>query len=288
MAYAAAAASYLTSAGLYGDTTIDAALANDLTQIAYLLETQHFTIPATEYSGELYFHLRTLAAGLRALSLNTDGEKVDKLADSYGRSILTAHYTALPAIVVSPADAGAPPPVDAGAGRDAALPDAAGTHEAGPGGAGSNLPNGIIGNPSGSNQIAYATADVATAAYALLDLVNRNQTDTSVGAWLSAARASLNHVRARAIEPTTGMFYTALVVDKGGDAGASDVLAPSTTAGVPSDALLADTQATFALAMARAQFLVTSNHERPMTSAAPRDEAAECFCCRGERAVRPC
>jgi hypothetical protein len=263
VAYAAAAASYLTSAELYGDTTINGLLREDLMAIALQLETS-FAVPSTEYSGELYFHLRTVAAGLRKIELDSDGDKFDKLAEAYGRSIYCAHYTSLGTLASTSSN-------DAGTGDGGALDAAAEggkVAEAGVADAGKAVADGIFGNVTGSGQVAYATADVATAAYALLDLVARNPTDTSGGCgdagagvsqWLSAARSALNHVQARAHEPTTGMLYTALVANRGPDGGTGDVLAPTTPSMPPSDALLADTQATFALALIRAQYLVTSN-----------------------------
>jgi hypothetical protein len=270
--YAAAAVDYLASAELYGDTSINALLQADLQAIAFQLETS-FSPSATEYSGELYFHLRTVAAGLRKLDLNPDGDKFDTLANTYGRAI-AAHFVALGSVVVIPDagkgdatvhDAGDGGGMDAGggdaghvdAGTDAARDTGAGAMDAGTSDASVVVTDGIIGNASG-NQVAYATADVATAAYALLDMVNENPKDASIPIWLAEARASLVHLQLRAKEPTTGMFYANLVSTRT-DGGTVDTPAPGTTPGLPSDALLADTQATFALAMVRAQGLVTSN-----------------------------
>jgi hypothetical protein len=313
VAYAAAAANYLSSATLYGDTTLTATLTADLTAIALLLETPNALAPdGSEYSGEYYAHMRTTAAGLRNIGLSSDGNHVDTLAEAYGRAIYTAHYVSLG---LEPPDAG---PADAGqrdgaghngsadAGRpdgaardggsfDAALADARGGDAGGADAharsdatvgaadagrlkdassdarhadaavsrcpkidAGAPDADGIIGNPIGGGKVAYAPADVATAAYALLDLASRNPTDCMVPRWLSAVRASLNHLTERAREPSTGMYYRALIAGSKSDGGTTDSLAPSTDPSLPSDALLADTQATFALAMIRAQYTVTS------------------------------
>jgi len=263
VAYAAAAAEYLASAEVYGDTTINGLLGQDLQAIALQLESS-FTAPATSYSGELYFHLRSVAVGLRFLGLTSDGAKFDLLADSYGRSIFASHYVPLGSL--------AAPPVDAGGGEAGRSADAGhdGSAEAGRGldasaqaDGGAPGPDGIFGNRAGAaGQVAYSPGDVATAAYALLDMVGRHPSDPSVPSWLRAVRAALRHLRLRAVEPTTGMLYRALLASPDGDGGASasggDPLAPSTDPTLPADALLADTQATFALAMVRAQYLVTT------------------------------
>jgi hypothetical protein len=286
LAYAAAAAGYLASAEVYGDTTLTAPLAADLQAVALQLETS-FALSPTEYSGEPYFHLRAVAAGLRAIQLNSDGAKFDLLAETYGRGILTAHFTDLGMEALQPDAGDAATPAEAGAdaasegGGDASgdasgLPDAttsgpadasasdatvsdAGAPDAVVSDAGSFLADGVIGNPMTSGDIAYAPADVATASYALLDLVSRNPADPLVPAWLHAARVSLAHVRTRAAEPTTGMLYRALVATRLAGGGSVDVVAPSSDPALPPDALLADTQATYALALVRAQYLVTSN-----------------------------
>jgi hypothetical protein len=288
LAYASAAASYLASAEVYGDTTINAALQSDLQKIALQLELTTFAPPPTEYSGELYFHLRGAAAGLRAIAQTPDGDKLDKLADAYGRSIFNGHYFVLATAGDAGAgDAGGGGPHDGGNdaashdGGDAAASDAASdatgphdgaadatlhdggvdatAHDASPGDSGTEAADGIIGNASGGSQIVYAPGDVATAAYALLDLVNRNRGDPSVPAWLAAVRASLNHLQLRAKEPTTGLFYAALLANRNESGIGPDALAPAASSALPNDALLTDTQATFALAMVRAQYLVTAN-----------------------------
>jgi hypothetical protein len=104
--------------------------------------------------------------------------------------------------------------------------------------------------------VGYSPADVATATYALLDMVNRNPKDSMVPKWLLAVEISLDHLKARAREPSTGMYYQSLVA--GGGGGAQDALGPSTVPTLPNDAVLADTQATLALAMVRAQYVVTT------------------------------
>jgi hypothetical protein len=277
VAYASAASSYLASAELYGDTTISTTLQTDLQQIALQLEQSTFAPPSTEYSGELYFHLRNTAVGLRAIDQETDGDKIDTIADGYGRAIF-AHYVVL---AVS-GDAGGGGAHDGGsdaAVHDAASADAGAPHDAAPdatlrdggdggeggasgdsgsGDSGAPSVDGIIGNAAG-DQIAYSPADVATAAYALLDLVNRHPTDPDAPAWLSAVRASLGHLQLRAKEPTTGLFYAALLANRTESGTGPDALGAAVSPPLPNDALLTDTQATFALAMVRAQYLVTAN-----------------------------
>ena len=278
LAYASAAASYLASAEVYGDTTINAALQTDLLAIALQLEQTTFAPPPTEYSGELYFHLRGAAVGLRILAQNPDGDKLDKLAEAYGRSILNHYVVLATGGDAGAGDAGGGGPHDGGdaaasdaasdangphdGGADATLHDGgidAAAHDASPGDSGTEAADGIIGNASGASQIVYAPGDVATAAYALLDMVNRYPKDPSVPAWLAAVRASLNHLQRRAKEPTTGLFYAALLANRNESGTGPDALAPAASSALPNDALLTDTQATFALAMVRAQYLVTAN-----------------------------
>jgi len=267
VAYASAAAEYLASALVYGNSTIDGVMTADLLAVAYQLESS-FVVPDTEYGGELYLHLRTVAGQLNTLQYSSDARKLNLLADAYARSIFTQHYHPLGTLPAPGTDGGAPAHDggqgdaasghDGASGHDAASDGETSAHDAGPHDAGAGMPDGIIGNVSGS-QVAYSPGDVATAVYALLDMVARNPTDASVSAWLAAARASLDHLEARAKEPTTGMFYTSLLTNPAGDGGAADLPAPTPDPSVPVDALLADTQATFALAMVRAQALVTSD-----------------------------
>jgi hypothetical protein len=294
LAYAAAAGDYLSSAELYGDTTITPQLQGDLSDIALQLETS-FSPPSTEYSGELYFHLRTAAGALNLQGQTPDGDKLHTLADDYARSILGSHYFTLTRSLASSdggVDAGNSEDAgqDAKAHTDAAISDAAphdGGEDAAPADAAHDAVSqkdahdaavardatvedaeapdasaptevdGIIGNPGPGSTVTYAPADVATAAYALLDMVNRHPTDPDVPKWLSAARASLVHLQTHAKEPTTGLFYQSLVASTDAETAVDTPAAGDPT--YPSGALLADTQATFALAMVRAQYLVTSS-----------------------------
>jgi len=288
VAYAAAASNYLASAEIYGDTTINAGLIADLTTIALLLETGAIAPASTTYSGEYYAHLRTTAAGLRTAGLTTDGNHIDSLANLYGRAIFASHFFSLGAVGSTDAgsgDAAVEGGLDGAADattHDAATHDASGhdasAHDAGlVDGAGAHdgsreaatasctgddagaplTGDGIFGNAIGGGQVAYSTADVATAAYAILDLVNRNPTDCMVPRWLQAVRIALDHLEAHAHEPTTRMYYASLIAGRA-EAGSVDALGTSTVPGLPSDAVLADTQATLALTLIRAQYLVTT------------------------------
>jgi hypothetical protein len=295
LAYAAAAGNYLSSAELYGDTTITPELQGDLSDIALQLETS-FSPPSTEYSGELYVHLRTAAGALNLQGQTSDGTKLHQLADNYARAILSAHYFTLTrslaapdgGVEAGPEDAGHdakapsdaavsdaaphdggsapsdaahdavshPDAHDAGAAKDATVDDATVEDALAPDASAPTEVLGIIGNPGPGSTVTYAPADVATAAYALLDMVNRHPTDPDVPKWLAAARASLLHLQTHAKEPTTGLFYQSLVASTDAETDVDSVAAGNPR--YPAGALLADTQATFALAMVRAQYLVTS------------------------------
>lgn len=101
----------------------------------------------------------------------------------------------------------------------------------------------------------YAPADVVTGALALLDMAQRHALDdaASAAAWQTAARLSIDHVVVRAHEPVTKMYLRSLRVVPGGTKD------DSSHAPAPADLVLSDVAATIALALTRAQDLVTKN-----------------------------
>jgi hypothetical protein len=235
-AYAASVARYHQSAETYGDTELTGQLDADLIALAPTL-TKELTPAPAEYAGELYRDLRDASGGLRYLNQNDLATSVDALAEAYGRAIFDAYYVTLAA-------------------GDAGVTDA------------------ILGAPSGG-ATAYAPADVATGALALLDLAVRHATDDPAHAasWQSAAATALDHLHLRARDAGTGMYFSALVTSADPD---HDALAPAAPGGPPADALLSDVQARVALALLRAQDLVNNN---PMAlkslSAYPFEQRAE-------------
>jgi hypothetical protein len=247
--YAAALTGYYQSSLLYGDTELTPTVSGDLMTLTTLVLAELAMLP-DEYSGEAYQRLRAAAGGLRLLNFVTDGDMLDAIADAYGRAIYTKYFFAL----------ASPPPVDAGggdAGAGDAGPDASAdasadgaTGDAGEGGA--PIADGIIGRPM-NGAYAYTTADVATAALALLDLAARNPGDVNHSAWQLAAQGAFEHLYNRARDATTGLYYRALITSTDP---VHDQLDPAQT---PNDALLADVTATVALALSRADELVTKN-----------------------------
>jgi hypothetical protein len=223
------------SASRYGDNELSPLLDDVLVPLAKVVEAELSPLPA-EYTGETYTRLRAIASGLRLINENTEASKVDALADSYGRAIFTSFAQTLP---TGNPDAGAGDGGDAG---DAATGDAALN-------VGDNV---VLGVRVSGGAVAYRPADVATGAYALIDMSIRHVADdpSSSVAWQSAAVRSLSHLLARGRD-ASGLFYGSLVTssDPGHDALAA-------LPGYPSDALLLDTQATIALALTRCQAAV--------------------------------
>ncbi len=239
LGYLSACGLYHTSSGAYGDTELTPTLDADAVALAPLVEQELATLP-DEYSGETYARLRNAAGAARLANDSMDGDKLDTIAETYGRRIFSSYF--FPVMEM----------IDAGPGEGGA--DAA--PEAGPpdgGDAGAPIPDGILGRPSGAGAYAYAPADVATAALALLDLAQRNPTDPSQTSWQIAALGAFEHLHARARDPVTGLYYRALVTSN--DPG-HDQLDPAQT---PSDVLLTDVTATVALALSRAADLVNVN-----------------------------
>jgi hypothetical protein len=235
-AYAASAARYHQSAVTYGDTELTGQLDADLIALAPTLATELTPAPA-EYAGELYRDLRVAAGGLRYVDRDDLAASLDVVAEAYGRAIFDAHYAALAA-------------------EDGGVTDA------------------VLGTPSGG-ATAYAPADVATGALALLDLAVRHATDEPAHAasWQGAAAAALDHLHLRARDAGTGMYFRALVTSADPD---HDALAPAPPEGPPADALLSDVQARVALALLRAQDLLDTNPTALKSLAAyPFEQRAE-------------
>lgn len=254
--YAAAAALYHTSAGVYGDGQLTPTLDSDLAALVPMLEADLTPLP-DEYSGEPYQRLRVAAAGLRTTNHVTDGDAIDALADAYGRAI---HATYFFAVNASPRDAGGDGAsvLDSGhpVGDAAALGDAArGGPDAAARAPDANAPSGkdgIFGRPSGSGY-AYLPSSSATAAYAMLDLAVRHPTDPSHASWQLSAISAFDHLYDRARDPSTGLYYTALITSGVPGHDALDLSQPGAAD------LLTDTTITVALALTRARDLVAGN-----------------------------
>jgi hypothetical protein len=214
-AYAASCARYHTNATVYGDTNITGTLDQDLEQLATLLTTELTPTPSG-YSGELYLDLRTASLGLAVLGDTDGGTDLDALAESYGRAIHDASYVVL------------------------------GTGDGG-------VTSAVLGTPADGGT-AYAPADDATGALALVDLAVRHVSDDPANAaiWQAAAANVFAYLNARARDPGTGLYYAALITSA--DTG-NDALAPAAAGGPPADALLTEVNGRIALAYIRAQQL---------------------------------
>jgi hypothetical protein len=240
VAYAAACALYSADALPYGDNTFTPTADADLLLLGPMIEKDLATIPA-QYEGDDYRRLRTAASGLLVINDQMDGNAVNALADAYGRQIFTKYFykLAAPPAPDGGADGG---PTDAGA-KDSGKADGA---------APPPVADGIIGRPS-NGAYAYVTADVATAALALLDLAVRNPTDPNRASWQEAAQSALNHLYDRARDPVTGLYYKALVTSTDAPHDAFDpTVADAAT-------MYSDTTATIALALEHAQALVNQD-----------------------------
>ncbi len=169
--------------------------------------------PLAEYGGEVYLQLRNVAGNLRYINENEHAMKIDVLADAYGRAINNTYSQ------------------NVGSGDT------------------------VLGTSAGGGQVAYTTADVATGALALLDMAVRHASDDAANAalWVLAAKRALVHLRTRARDPVTHLYYRALLTSADPD---HDTLASGT---LPSDALLSDVQATVMLSLMRANELVLAN-----------------------------
>jgi hypothetical protein len=278
--YGSAIAAYLASAAEYGDTQITAALEADLTALVPIVEKELTPLP-DGYSGEPYQRLQAMAGGLRTIDDVSDGNAIGAIADAYGRAAYTSYFFSLASAAC---DAGADASVkgDAGhgpadAGKDATTggPDAAkdatlgasdaakdaakSPSDATVDGAEAALPevDGVFGRPTGTSGVyAYVTADVATAAYAMLDLAVRDAADAGPSQgikWQLAARSAFDHLYNRARDPVSGLYRTALITSGGCGPDALD------TSTANPGLLLTDTTATVALALTRARDLVNVN-----------------------------
>jgi hypothetical protein len=249
VAYGAACALYHASATLYGDTTLTATLDADLAALGPILEKELTPLPA-EYTGETYQRLRVAGVGLNVVNYVTDSQKVLAIADAYGEAIYTEYFFHLTV----------PPLTDAGAG-DAAVPAEAGL-EAGSADAAVPTLGGVIGTRRGS-AYAYAPADVATAAYALIDLASRYPKNGNSVSWQRAAQSALQYIYERGRDPVTGLYFTGLVTSS--DAGHDAI----DTTVADSGTLLADTTVTVALALSRAQDLVNTTPSLKVVASYP-------------------
>jgi hypothetical protein len=225
LGYAAAIALYLSNASLYGDDELNPTVTADLLALAPLIEQELANLP-DEYGGEVYLHLRRAAGGARFVNDTSDGDKLDAIADAYAHNVTARYFVSLSSSSQA---------IDAAAG-DAAT----------------STPDGIIGRARGGER-AYLTADVATAAVALLDLAVRAPTGSQQSSAQLAAEAALDHIYRRARDPVTGLYFRALVTSSDPT---HDQLDSSPT---PSDALATDVTATVALALSRAQEMVNTN-----------------------------
>jgi hypothetical protein len=163
---------------------------------------------------------------LRYVDQLTLASDIDAIADAYGRAIYDGAFVSL-------------------SGGDGSASD------------------GVLGTkPSGQ----YKTADAATGALALMDMVLRHGTDANATKWQDAARMTLDHLASRAHNAPaapadgggdagtagTGMYYTELVPS-------ADVAHDALAGAAPNDFVAMDTQGEVALAFARALELVTNN-----------------------------
>ncbi|MBI5536229.1 MAG: hypothetical protein HY898_26135 [Deltaproteobacteria bacterium] len=251
VAYGAAIAHYHASSGVYGDNELTGVIDADLKKLVPIVLGELATIP-DEYDGQLYLDLRAMAGGLRLLNDNDDANKIDEIAEAYGRAIYDAHYKDLPAIQL---DSGA----DGADGAEDAAADVAAEADAGAAIEG----DGIIGRALGADQIEYEPASVASASLALIDLASRHAEDDqgSAEAWQKAAVRALRHAWDNAREPTTGMLYRTMVAT----VGASDTVGGPD----PKDTLLIDVQATAAVSMLRAKEIVDASLIGPDKDASP-------------------
>jgi len=218
VAFAAAIASYQASALVYADSQFTASFDALLLKLEAIIEKEMSPLPA-EYGGDVYRQLRIIADALRRANGFTQADRIDAIADAYGRAILS--FSQPVSAMVDGGDAGAM--------------------------------QSVLGTTT-TGGVAYAPLDVTTGAFALIDMAHRhlaNDATFAASAQAAAVRA-LDYVWSRGRDPATGMFYAALVTS--GDPG-HDALAPST--GAPSDALLLEVEAAIALNLARAQAFVS-------------------------------
>jgi len=91
VAFASSIVDYDFASGKYGDTEINTDLDNVLVTMVTNIENE-VTTPPAEYRGDFYKQLRNVAGGLRNINENTHADKIDALADVYGRLIYSSFY----------------------------------------------------------------------------------------------------------------------------------------------------------------------------------------------------
>ena len=113
----------------------------------------------------------------------------------------------------------------------------------------------MLGMSSGPGAVDYRPASVATGVLALLDLAVRHAADAPAKAasWQSAAAASLDYLAARALDPSSGLYFTELT--NSGDP-IHDALVASP---LGADTLQSDVAGAIAFALLRAQDLANKN-----------------------------
>lgn len=226
-AFGSAIADYLSYASKYGDNQIYADIAPALAQLGILLESELATLP-DEYDGEVYMHLRNVAAGLNFVGDMTDATQIAAIADAYGHAIATTYLHTL-------------------SGGDMIV----GTCSA---------PGVCTYETEKAATAALAMLDLAwratfTDAGIPID-VDGSTSGTAPAALTTAAIAVFSHLRHNAASPS-GMYYRALVTGGGGGAdGGSSGDVPIVIDTWPADALLTEVQATAMFALLRAAALV--------------------------------
>jgi hypothetical protein len=260
-AYGASCAAFHNWAVLYSDPQeLDA----DLEALAPILEAELKTLPA-EYDGELYFNLRSVADGLTNLDYPSDAAKINAIADKYARQIFSTYSFDLPlagsdggsaeggAEAGGGSDGGADGSADGGP-ADSGMPDATSSSDAG--GDPRYAGDGIIGvnqEPStGVAGILYQPASVASAAYALIDLAQRNPADSDYPMWIAAARKALDHIHNRARDSVTGLYYSSLFTTGG-------ITDPLGSLSTPTNLLSTEVQAKVLLYLLNSQQLVVAS-----------------------------
>ncbi len=210
VAYGAAIANYHLASFCYGDQTLIGVLDADLYALQPTILADFAVLPA-EYTGDTYFHLRSVAGGLRDQNYVPEGDSVDVIAEAYGAAISSAFFNDL-----------GPSPIlgDAGAGDAGDAGDAGATSDGGDAGVLPPLDNGVLGARSGSS-VTYTTVDAATGALALLDLASRHTGDnpTQAAKWEAEAVQTFDHLYTYA-RSSSGFYYAGATT--GSDAGIGD------------------------------------------------------------------
>jgi hypothetical protein len=201
---------------VYGNNASNASFEATLSDLGGVLVSELQATPSPLqglYDGEIYFRLRWAQAAFTTQD-NLTTAKIRSLADGYGASLATQAYA-----VAAAGDGGSP----------------GGT---------------VIGALNADGSVTYAPAQSVMAAAALLDMAVVHWNDADAGAaraWATTAVQVLSYVLSRGADPTTDLFYQALVTS-------GDPTHDTPTAGTPtSDSMLTETQAWITLGLARAQ-----------------------------------